>query len=135
MPGTTMTSRTLGLSQRGILWLVFFLMAMTLPTFYFLIQAILFVPLVAILFSMFHGSGFALIGGTHVVVIGLLYLGVAHLISKMICAVERSAIRTGILITTAALLISLMSMPIYVGGAEGRTQHYSWIGSFRLFTK
>lgn len=76
--------RTLGLSRWGITWALFILMAVTLPSFYFLIQAIVFAPLIAIVWSCFVEQGLAIWAGIHVVIIGLLYFGVAYLVSRMI---------------------------------------------------
>lgn len=123
------------MSRWGITWALFILMAVTLPSFYFLIQAIVFAPLIAIVWSCFVEQGLAIWAGIHVVIIGLLYFGVAYLVSRMISSIGSTFVRNGIVLSIAALMIALTFLPIYISGGHGSTEYNSWIGSFRQFGK
>lgn len=127
---TSASTHTFGLSQRGIKWLLFLVMSLTLPSLYFVVVAIAFVPLIVIVRSIF--SELWLFGGIHSIIIGSIYFLIARLASNMIHYVQSERIRAGLLICIIAVLIVPAFFPIYVSGGHGSAKWYSWTGSFEV---
>src|SRR4051812_48616250 len=111
---------TMSLTRRGITWLLFAVMSVTVPSLFFLIQAVAFIPLIAIGLSVFQEPGFAILAGIHIVIIGGIYFGISYLAAQMISAIPSEFVRKGVLLSIITLLMALTFLPIYITGGHGR---------------
>jgi hypothetical protein len=101
------------MSARVIQWMLFLLMAATLPVLYFMFVIAGFLPLVEIARMMGEGVwGFKLFNGIHLLVYGAIFYFLARFIARRLARLSVAGQWTGFSVIAAAL-VAVSFAPIY----------------------
>lgn len=101
------------MSASAIKWVLFGLMAATVPALYFMFVIGGFLPLIAIAAISFTGTwGFKLFNAIHIVIYGLLFYWVAKLVSRRLSLLPRWWKNAGFAALSIAL-VSISFLPLY----------------------
>lgn len=117
------------MNESAIKWVLFCLMAATVPVLYFMFVVGGFLPLIAIVALMFEGVwGFKLFNAIHLVVYGLLFYWVAKVVSRRLSLLPRRWKILGFAgISVALVAISLL--PVYGVGHNV----FQFVNLYRLY--
>ena len=112
------------MAERLIKWVLFCLMACTVPVLYYMFVVGGFLPLIAIVALSFRGVwGFVLFNAIHVLIYGALFYWIARFIAQRLVSLSYGR-RIAIFAAVSVALIAIAFLPVYgIGHHESQSMN------------